>query len=58
MIFWLIFLGHIPHKTTYGRRPKKNIYFFFGKNKKNDFLVEIMEDDLTNNLTSLMLVLA
>ena len=21
--FWLIFVGNIPRKTTYGRRPKK-----------------------------------
>ena len=77
MIFWLIFLDHIPRKTTYGRRPKKNILqtknknifvFVFWRKKKKDFLVEIffvifrgrrpMEDNLTNNLTSLMLVLA
>ena len=28
--FWLIFVGHIPRKTTYGRRPTK--YFFLQKN--------------------------
>ena len=61
MIFWLIFLGHIPRKTTYGRRPKSKIFFIFfvEKMKKNDIFLVIfrgrrpMEDDLTNNLTSL-----
>ena len=46
--FGLIFVGHIPRKTTYGRRPtkyfflskklKKNIFFlFFGKKLKKYF---------------------
>ena len=32
-IFWLIFVGHIPCKTTYGRRPTKKLFF----QKKNIF---------------------
>ena len=44
MIFWLIFFGHIPRKTIYGRQPKKKYLskkkkkFFFGKIKKINFL--------------------
>ena len=45
--FWLIFVGHIPRKTTYGRQPTKYFFFkkfekkyfflFFGKKKKKKF---------------------
>ena len=38
--FWLIFVGHIPHKKTYGRRPKKNI---FQKTTKTIFFFVFLE---------------